>query len=396
MVEKEGEHHNVRELLTETKDVSDLIIDLAYASILYEDEELARQTRKLENRMDELMYEIRALVTISVRNYEDAESATGILQIADAAETISNAAGDLANLVLRDLEIHPVVKEALIAADEKIARIKVGKDSDLIGEELGDLEIPSRFAVWILAIKREDEWVISPEEKDTIEEKDTLIVRGPRDGIDKFSYMTHSPEPEWKVGKKYKRLRQFLSQMRDTGCSLVDMAFYSVLFKSEEVAEEVRELEQKFDEYNYEAWQEVLKAAKREKDITYLNSALQAVKSLESISDAADSIADVMLRGVETHPVLTQAMEDADEKIARVEVAEDSSLADHTLDDLDLWKRKGVYVLVLKKGGHYLLTPSSDAIVRPGDVLIIRGSLKGVEELIEVARGEKKWTHLEI
>jgi len=73
------------------------------------------------------MYQIRAQVAIAVRNYKEAERTTGILQVASGAETISNAAGDLANLVLREIEIHPVVKEALIDADEKINKIKVGK-----------------------------------------------------------------------------------------------------------------------------------------------------------------------------------------------------------------------------------------------------------------------------
>lgn len=395
MGENNHEPRNVRELLTETKDVSDLIIDLAYGSILYEDEELAKQVRELENRMDELMYQIRALVAISVRNYDDAERTTGILQVASAAESISNAAGDLANLVLRDIEIHSVVKEALIKADEKISRIEVGKDSDMIGEKLRDLNLPSRFAIWILAIKRGDSWDISPKKEDKIEKGDTLIVRGPRDGVDKLCLMAHAPERDWGVSRKYKRLRDFLSQMRDSGCSLVDMAFYSVLFRSEEVAEEVRELERKFDELNYEAWREVLKAAKREKDVMNLNSALQAVKSLESISDAADSIADVMLRGVELHPVFAQALEEADEKIARVEVSKNSSLADNSLSKLDLWKRQGVYVLVLRKGEHFILNPKRDLTVREGDRLIIRGPHQGVEELIKVARGKKKWTHLE-
>ncbi len=394
MQKKKKEHKNVRELLTETKNVSDLIIDLAYASILYEDDELALQVRGLENRMDELMYQIRTLVAISVRNQKEAERTTGILQVASGAEAISNAAGDLANLVLREIEIHPVVKEALIDADEKISKIKVGEDSQIIGEKLENLELPTRFAVWILAIKRGGHWEISPDGKDTIEPGDTLITRGPIDGITKFCYMADAPERDWSVSNKYKRLRKFLSQMRDTGCSLVDMAFSSVLFKSKEVAEEVRELEQKFDEFNYEAWREVLKAAKREENVMYLNSALQAVKSLESISDAADSIADVMLRGMDLHPVFAQALEDAEEKIGRVEVVEDSSLANHTLSELDLWKKTGVYVLVLRKGDHYLLNPGKNATVRAGDRLIIRGSPKGVRELTEVGKGNKKWQHL--
>lgn len=395
MSENEEKSHNVRELLTETKDVSDTIIDLAYASILYEDEELAEQVRHLENRMDELMYQIRALVTISVRNYEDAEKATGILQIASAAESISNSAGDLANLVLRDIDIHPVVKESLIVADEKIAKIEIGSDSDLAGEKLEVLNLPSRFAVWVLAIKRGDSWLISPEETEEIKGGEVVIVRGPRDGIDKFCYMAHAPDRDWKVGRKYKRLKELLASMRDSGCSLIDMAFSSVLFQSEEVAEEVRKLEGKFDEFNYEAWREVLKAAKREKDVMYLNSALQAVKSLESISDAADAIADVILRGVELHPVFAQALEDADKKIARVEVNENSSLTGHKFGELELWKRKGVNVLVLRGEDHYILNPSREMVVKGGDRLIMRGSAKGVEELIDVAKGEREWKHLE-
>ncbi len=395
MSEERKEPHNVRELLTETKDVSDTIIDLAYASILYEDEELAEQVRKLENRMDELMYQIRALVAVSVRSYEQAERATGILQVASAAESISNSAGDLANLVLRDIDIHPVVKESLKISNERISKIEIRDDSDIIGEKLEVLKLPSQFAIWILAIKRDDEWIISPEQDEIIEEDDIIIVRGPQDGIDKFCLMAHAPERDWEVGHKYKRLKELLSRMRDSVCSMVDMAFSSLLFRSEEVAEEVRELETKFDEFNYEAWREVLEAAKLEEDVMYLNSALQAVKSLESISDAADSIADVILRGVDLHPVFVQALEDADERIARVGVAEDSSFTGHKLGELELWKRKGVYVLVLRKGDRYILNPSRETTVSSGDRMILRGSVKGVNELIEVAEGERKWKHLE-
>lgn len=395
MSENEEEPRNVRELLTETKDVSDLIIDLAYASILYEDEELAGQVRILEDRMDELMYQIRALVSVSVRSMEDAESSTGLLQVASAAESISNAAGDLANLVLRGIEIHPVVKDSLKMADEKISRIKIAEDSSIAGEKLGDLSLPSRFALWILALKRGDDWIVSPDHEDSLEERDIIFVRGPRDGIDKFCYLAGAPDRDWEVGKKYKRLKKYLSDMRDAGCLLVDMAFFSILFKSEEVAREVRKLEENFDELNYEVWREVLKAAKREKDVMNLNSALQAVKSLEVISDAADNIADVLLRKVDLHPVFSQALDEADERIASVEISEDSSLANQTLDKLELWRRKGIYVLFLRKEGGYILNPSKETTVKAGNKLIIRGSKKGVEDLIEVARGERRLARLD-
>lgn len=341
------------------------------------------------------MYQIRTKVALAVRNPKEAKSITGILQIAQAGEEISDAAGDLANLVLRELEIHQTVKEALKGANEKIAKIKTQKDSQLTNQKLKNLQLASKFSIWILAIKRDGKWLLSPEAEDEIKPEDTILIRGPEDGITKFSYMTKTETPEWDVSDKNEKLRNLLSQMRDTGCSLVDMAFSSVLFNSKNVAEEVRELEQKFDQYNYEAWQEVLKAAKEEEDITQLNSALQFVKSLETISDASDSIADVVLRGTDLHPVFTQALEDAEEKIDRLEIEQDSSLANKTLEELDLWKSSGVYVISVKKHDRHVLCPSKDTRLSVGNKIIVRGSRKGVQEIEKVAKGEKKWKHLE-
>ena len=395
MAEEKNKQRNVRELLTEAKNVSDLIIDLAYASILYKDDELALKVRGLENRMDELMYEIRTRIALAVRNREEAESITGILQVASAAEEISNAAGDLANLVLRKQKIHPVVEEAIKDANEKVCKIEIGEEAQITGQKLKDLELPSKFSIWILAIKRDEKLHLSPQREDKIEAGDVILARGPIDGITKFSYIADAPEQNWEVKSPYKRLRKYLSQMRDTGCSLVDMAFSSVLFNSKSVAEEVRDLEQKFDEYNYEVWKEVLNAAKKEENVMDLNSALQFVKSLETISDAADAIADVILRGTKLHPVFTKALEEAGEQIDRVTIGQESSIADHTLKELDLWKRTGVYILAIKKNNRHILSPEKKTRLAVGDSIIIRGSKKGVDKLKKVANGKKRWKHLE-
>lgn len=385
---------NVRELLIETKEVCDLIIDLAYASVLYEDMEIAEQVRKLENRMDELMYQIRALVSISVRSHEDAESTTGILQIASAAESISNAAGDIANLVIRKKKIHPVVKNALIEADEKISKIQVGENPDLTGERVEELNFPSLLGIRILALKRDGSWGIPPEEDEIIHEGDILFVRGPRDGIDKFSYMADTEPKSWKTEKIHESLRKNLSEMKDNSSSLVDMAFSSVLFNSEEVAEEVRGLEEKFDELYYKGWRKALKAAKKEKEVTSLTSALQMVKSLETITDAADSIADVVLRGLEIHPVFAQALGETEEKIARLEISRNSSVVGQKLEDLELWRRMGIWVLAMKKGGHSFPYPRGSQRVGPNDKIIVQGPVEKINELSEVTRGKREWTHL--
>ncbi|KXB00385.1 hypothetical protein AKJ35_00305 [candidate division MSBL1 archaeon SCGC-AAA833F18] len=387
---EEYESRNVRELLTEMKDVSDITIDLAYASLQFENEELAEQVIELEELMDELMYQIRTLVSLSVRSVDDAERTTGILQVADAAEEISNATGDLADIVLRDIEVHPVIKSALKKANEKLSQVKVRKDSEIDGKAFHELKLPSRLGVWVLAIQRGEKWKIAPTQEAKVKAGDLLIIRGPQEGIDTFCEMASAPERDWRIGKKYRRLKETLARMRDTGCLMVDMAYSSALFKSVEVAEEVREVEEQYDELNYAVWREVLKAAKREKDVTKLNSALQVVKCIERLTDAADSIVDVVLRGVELHPVFEQALEEADERISRVKVSKKSPLADRTLGKLDLWSRIGAYVLVIKRGKDYKFNPTKGVTVRAGDFLIIRGSTLGVEELERVAAGKTK------
>jgi len=116
-----------------------------------------------------------------------------------------------------------------------------------------------------------------------------------------------------------------------------------------------------------------------------LNSVLQVVKCMEKISDAADSIVDVVLRGVELHPVFARAIAEADERIAKVDVSPNSPLVNKTLGKLNLWATMGAYVLMIKRGKHYIFDPGMKVMVRTGDSLVVRGSYFGVEKLKKAA-----------
>jgi len=388
MAKIEYKPRSVRELLTEMKDISDAMIDLAYAALLYRDRGMAEQVRKLEAKMDELMYHIRILAAVSARSPDDAEQVTGILQVAGGAEGISNATGDLADLVLRGIDIHPAVRAALKKADEKVAKVKVTKRSPIAGKRFHDLRLPSSIGVWVIAIKRGKSWITMPTRNTKVKPRDTLIARGPEDGISSLCKMAGAPEISWGVGRKFRHLCGTLAEMRDAACMMADLAYSSLLFRSREVAEEVREVEEKFDTLNYKVWLAALRAARRESDLERLNSVLQVVKCMERITDAADSIADIVLRKVELHPVFRQALDEADERITRVKVAKQSSLARRTLGKLDLWNEMGAYVLAIKRGRRYLFNPGKRTTVRAGDFLVIRGSDFGVQKLGKVAAGK--------
>jgi uncharacterized protein with PhoU and TrkA domain len=379
------EPKSVRELLTEMKDTSDLMIDLAYAALLFESDEIADSVHELEGRMDELMYRIRTIAAISARNVREAERITGILQVASAAEEISDATGDMVDLIRREIDIHPVVREAIAKADEKLAKIGVAKGSVLGGKKFFELKLPSSIGVWVLAIKRGREWIVGPSRELEVLAGDVLIARGPLDGIGILSRMAGGPRETPSIPKHFLPIGKALAEMRDLSCTMVDMAYSSLLLRSKPIAEEVRELEERFDKLNYKIWLAALRAARRERDVARLNSVLQVARCMERVADAADSMVDVVLRKVRLHPVFEQAIAESDEGITRIGISRRSPLVNRTLGELNLWTTAGAYVLMIKRGKRYIFNPSRRVRVRAGDSLVVRGTRFGVRKLRRIA-----------
>ena len=92
---------SVRDALTEMKDLSEIMIDLAYSAALFHNHDLAEEVLELEKRVDYLAYIVNMNVMLAARDAEDAESLVGISTVAFATDEISDAAADIASLVLR-------------------------------------------------------------------------------------------------------------------------------------------------------------------------------------------------------------------------------------------------------------------------------------------------------
>ena len=180
--ELEYEPTSVKELLTEMKDISELIIDLAYSSVLFDNQEMAEEVKLLEVRMDKLNYNIRMMAMMAARTKEDAEQLAGILQIAEAAETISNTAGDIVKL-LKEENTGPILPKILKKADEQLFRIKVSKESNACDKKIDDLKIETETGMRIIAIRRGEFWIYNPDSKTYIKSDDWLISRGTDDGF---------------------------------------------------------------------------------------------------------------------------------------------------------------------------------------------------------------------
>ncbi|MDP7260662.1 MAG: PhoU domain-containing protein, partial [archaeon] len=107
----------IKEIIKEMKNVSELMVDLAYSAILFNNDDLAEEVKGLEEEMNKLRLQIEISAMLAARTSEDASKLSGIIRVAAAAESISNAAEKIADTVLRDIELHPVLKEALEEAE---------------------------------------------------------------------------------------------------------------------------------------------------------------------------------------------------------------------------------------------------------------------------------------
>src|SRR6058998_755134 len=116
---------NVKELLVEAKDASELMVDLAYAAVFFNEASLAEEVEELEEKMDGYLRKLRQMAMLAARSPEDAEGMAGVLWIASSIEKIGDAASDIGRVVAARLGIPDALRPDLRHADEMTARVKV-------------------------------------------------------------------------------------------------------------------------------------------------------------------------------------------------------------------------------------------------------------------------------
>jgi uncharacterized protein with PhoU and TrkA domain len=176
----------VRETLIQMKDISELMIDLAYSAALFHNKELAEEVMELEVKVDDLAYVLNMNLMLAARDKRDAETLAGVAKIGSLTNAISDAAADIASLVLHDIKVHPAVREAFQGAEEHLARVVVSDYSFLCGNTVDDLDLAAEVGIDIIAIRRGNVWHINPD-KELIMPGDILVARGTEEGLEQLS-----------------------------------------------------------------------------------------------------------------------------------------------------------------------------------------------------------------
>jgi uncharacterized protein with PhoU and TrkA domain len=394
----EYEPVSVKAVLAEMKDTAELLIDLSYSAVLHGSDDIAAEVLELEERMDVLQMQARMSLLLAARNPEDAEQLAPVLGVVGAAEKISDAAGDIAKVVLEDIGLPEAMRAALPEAVETIVRATVTGDARYRGRRLGDLNLETETGVRVIAVRRAGDWLTEPDRETRLLEGDTVLLRGTEGSLaDAYEGVTGRPlepvESEDPTIEDLERAVDSIVLMKNMSELAVDLAYGAVLFDSEGVAEEVAELEAEVDalKSRFEAW--TLRAASRVPDPVSLRGLVHLASATEVISDAALEISEGVLRGMDAHPVIAAAVEESDEVIVRLTVAAGAPLADATLGDRMVRTETGMRVIAVRRGDgtDWVVSPGPTTGLRAGDVIVAKGTRAGAEGLAELAGAESSF-----
>jgi len=169
-------------LLLDLKDISELMVDLAYSALLYDNEDIADEIIHLEEMADELEKEVQISAMEDLLKHSDPKMSFVMVRLADAMEKIADAAVSIADVVLRDIERNPIVALSLRDSKIVISSVSVSPGSALDDHRLGELRLASQTGMWIIALKRENKYIYGPDEDTIISAGDLLIARGPKEG----------------------------------------------------------------------------------------------------------------------------------------------------------------------------------------------------------------------
>ncbi|HXY71340.1 MAG TPA: TrkA C-terminal domain-containing protein [Actinomycetota bacterium] len=392
MSDADDQPRNVKDLLVEAKDASELMVDLAYAAVFFNDEDLAEEVESLERRLYGYLRRLRQFAILAGRSPEDAEQMSDVLWIAGAIEKIGDAASDIARVVAARLGIPDALRKDLRHADEIIGRVRVRDDAPCIGRSLRDLRLPSETGMWLMAVRRGDEWVFDPDADTVLSAGDVLLYHGPEDGVNLLREVVGAPPlpepPDEEIPPltELDRAVDLLVEMKNSAEVAVGLAYSSLLLQNRSLAAEVGALEARSDILHDELESWVLKAAPEARNTDELRGLLRLAYASEQIFDAARDMTWSVEQGEELHPVIQLALEETEEVTAEALVEDGARAVGRSLKDLQVETETGMFILAVQRGRRWIYRPRPRFEFEAGDRLIAIGPEEGEAELEALTR----------
>ncbi len=395
-------YRNVKDLLTHAKDAVELMVDLAYAAVFFADDSLGREVQRLEQELDDDLGELREVCMLAARSPEDAAQLSGVLALAGALEQIADAAEDIASITLRDLGVPSELRDDLRHAAETVARVKLRDENQLAGRPLNELSLPAHTGMWIIAIRRDTQFIFGPEGDLVLQDGDVLFLQGPSEGVDLVRKLAGGtphefpPPTQAPTLSHLDRAVDLCVDLKNASEVAVELAYSALLLRDQSLASEVAAIEARTDFLwsELEGW--ALEAARDLDEPRRLRGLLHMASASERISDAARSMTRLVESDEPPHPIIAHAFAESDEIVADAIVNAGSDADGRTLGELRLQTTTGMEVLAIEQADRWIYRPPSTRRLQPGDRLLAVGPEEGAQELRDVCGDERRPTDEEI
>jgi uncharacterized protein with PhoU and TrkA domain len=184
---------NVKEILEELKNLSELMLDLGYSSVFFESKDIANEVcllfESFEAHEERLYYHL-----FSASKGRNISSLISVMTLVESAKDVARSAMNMSKIVLDDVELHPVVKKALQESDESITRATIMPKSELHNKTIDEISMKTNTGIIVLAIRREKKWLFVPEKDTKLLENDILIATGSKAACAKLNELSGDPE----------------------------------------------------------------------------------------------------------------------------------------------------------------------------------------------------------
>ena len=375
---------SVKEILIEMKTLSEICVDLAFASLLYFDKLLAEQVMVIEKKIDNLHSSLLDHLSLSIKSKSQAEQLRIYFKIGEATNLISDSAADIASLVLLDYEVQDEIKHVQRFMEQVVDLVQLNESSPLCGKSELTCDTHDMLGIDIIGIFKPGE-IFTTEHDEIMEAGDMLVFRGPFVNVNEFISLAKGDlssieearykiieEGDFEPEEALHYHQDLLVTMKESAELLVDLAYLYALDGPSGVKKLIWTTEDKVDKLQNELTEEVLRLFKTDlMDLKTLMAYLRMADSFEEIADAAIKIAFGVTAQHKPYTLLEEVIDDSSEVVDYVIVSKDSSYIGKTIKEVELTD-EFFQILAIKKKGRFFFLPDDKKLIRAGDGLVIK------------------------
>ncbi|MHA1687162.1 MAG: TrkA C-terminal domain-containing protein [Candidatus Heimdallarchaeaceae archaeon] len=186
---------------------------------------------------------------------------------------------------------------------------------------------------------------------------------------------------------KQSNVREILIEMKSLAEICVDLAFASLLYSDKLVAEQVLVMEEEVDRLYKLLLDHLALSIKNPKQANQLRIYFTIGEANNIISDSAADMASLVLRGIEIEDEIKTVQQHIDPIVDLVPLASNSPLCGESELSSNLHDLLGVDIVGIIRPEKGFYTEYKE-IMQPGDLLIIRGPLENINQVIKLAKGD--------